>query len=300
MIVKYDSLNRFEKPKLTLCNPGAKYENGYLTRVLGTYSDYDSEEIVFNFNSTSDLNFRLHKVEHDDEETNNHARFLYNATQNRRLIFVENIGFFVISDTNEGYDVQSGNYIDVTAKSADMEIEQKKVPYIEDGTYRFLTDLPTSEDKGLLNKLVEILPIWTIGEVDQNVASRYRTFEDVAVDANVLSFMLQDMQDAYECIFVFDIVNRVINVYDQNNYVRETNIYLTKEDVINSLNIEASSGDVYTAVSVLGGENVTISSVNPLGNNTIYDFSYYIVGSFTTGMESLILCTSCAYSVFSR
>ena len=109
MIVKYDSLNRFEKPKLTLCNPGAKYENGFLTKVLGTYSDYDSEEIVFNFNSTSDLNFRLHKVEHDDAETNRHARFLYNATQNRRLIFVDDIGFFVISDTNEGYDVQSGD-----------------------------------------------------------------------------------------------------------------------------------------------------------------------------------------------
>lgn len=276
MIVKYDSLNRFEKPKLTLCNPGAKYENGYLTRVLGTLSDYDSEEIVFNFNSTSDLNFRIYKVEHDDAERNAHAAFLYNAIQNRRLIFVEDIGFFVISDTNEGFDGHQ-DYIDVTARSVDDEIEQKKVPYIEDGTYQFYTSLPVPEgDPGLLNKLVEILPIWTIGTVDQSVAERYRTFEDVAVDANILSFMVQNMQDAYECIFVFDIVNRIINVYDQNNYVRLTNIHLTKEDLIDSLNVESSSGDVYTAIDVLGADNITISSVNPLGTNVIYDFSYYI------------------------
>lgn len=28
MLVKYNSLNRMEKPKLTLCSPGSVYNNG--------------------------------------------------------------------------------------------------------------------------------------------------------------------------------------------------------------------------------------------------------------------------------
>lgn len=276
MIVKYDSLNRFEKPKLILCNPGAKYTNGRLTNVLGTLSDYDSEEIVFNFNSTSDLNFRIYKVEHDDPERNAHSAFLYNAIKNKRLIFAENIGFFVIDDINVGYEGLI-DYIDVTAHSAEAEIEQKKVPYIENNTYRFRTGVGSeAQQEGLFDTLVSLLPQWEIGEVDDAVAERYRTFEDVSIDANILSFMLQDMQNAYECIFVFDTINRVINVYDQNNYVHLTNIHLTKDDLIDTLHIEENSGDVYTAVSVLGGENITIGAVNPLGTNTIYDFSYYL------------------------
>lgn len=274
MIVRYDSLDRFEKPKLTLCNPGAKYEGGYLTRVLGTLSDYDSEEIVFNFNSTSDLNFRIYRVEHDEPERDAHARFLYEAVQNKRLIFVDTIGFFVVSEMHKGYDGLL-NYKDVTARSVDSEIEQKKVPYIPNGTYPFHTEVEGVEEPGLLNTLVRVLPLWTIGHIDESVALRWRTFEDISVDENILSFMLQEMQDAYECIFVFDIMNRIVNVYDQNDYVRLTDVHLTKDDLIDTLGVDENAGDVYTAVTVLGGDNITIGAINPTGLNTIYDFSYY-------------------------
>lgn len=276
MIVKYNALDRFEKPKLTLCNPGAKYENGYLTKVLGTLSDYDSEEIVFNFNSTSDLNFRIYKVEHDDVERNAHATFLYNAVKNKRLVFVDNIGFFVISETNTGYEGLT-DFIDVTAHSAETEIEQKKVPYIENGTYPLLSQIVDGvEKKGMLNILVDTLPNWSIGNVSESIANSWRTFEDISLDTNVLSLMLQNMQDAYECIFLFDIIEREINVYDQNDYVHDTGIHLTKDDLINSLHIDENAADVYTAVSVTGNDNITINSINPLGTNTIYNFSHYL------------------------
>ena len=46
--------------------------------------------------------------------------------------------------------------------------------------------------------------------------------------------------------------------------------------IINSLNITENAEDLYTAISVLGDENVTISAINPLGTNVIYDFTYYL------------------------
>jgi len=274
VIVRYDSLSRFEKPIFTLCSPGSVYKNGVLTNMVGIMVDHEAEEIVFNFNSTSELNMRVNRVIRDNDEDNQHTYYMYKSIQNRRLIFAENIGYFMITNVTDGFDGKI-HYKDVTAKSVDAEITQKMLPYIADGTYRFLSD-ETGTNKGLLETIVETLPLWTIGEVDEVVASKWRTFEDVDVSLNCLAFFLENMQDAYECLFVFDCINRVINVYDQANYVKQTDIHITKHDLINSLDITENADDLYTAISVLGNENISIAALNPLGTNVIYNFNYYL------------------------
>lgn len=274
MIVRYSSLNRLEKPKFTLCNPGSIYTNGMLNKVVGMLVDTEAEEIVFNFNATSEFNLRVNRIAREDAEENAHVYSIYKAVQNRRLIFVDDIGYFMITNIEDGFDGHN-HYKDVTAKSVDAEISQKMVPFIENGTYRFSSD-KTGTNKGLLETVVETLPLWTIEHVDDAVAERWRTFEDVDTSINCLAFMLQNMQDAFECIFVFDNITRTISVYDQANYVRQTNIHITKEDLINSLDITENADDLFTAVSVLGDDNVTIAAINPLGTNVIYDFTYYL------------------------
>ena len=266
MKVRFDSLNRFEVPKFYVCNPGCTYNKGVLSSTLGALSDTSDEELVLNFNTTSELNFRLNKIHRDDIEENKYATKLYRAIQNRRLIFVEDVGFFVIRDVTDGYE-DGLHYKDVRAESCEYEISQKALPYIEDGTYQF-------ED--LLEKIVSSLPLWKIDNINLDVAAKWRTFEDVNIDANALSFLLEDMQDAYECIFEFDTINRYINVYDQNYFVEQTNIHITKDDLIESIEINENSDDLYTAISVQGDDNLNISPVNPLGGNVIYNFDYYI------------------------
>lgn len=274
MLVKYSSLNRLEKPKFTLCNPGSVCTNSMLSKVVGMLVDTEAEEIVFNFNATSELNLRVNRIIRDDPEENAHTFAIYKAVQNRRLIFVDDIGYFMITNIEDGFDGYN-HYKDVTAKSVDAEIGMKMVPFIDNNTYRFSSD-KTGTNKGLLETVVETLPLWTIEYVDDAVAERWRTFEDVDTSINCLAFMLQNMQDAYECIFVFNNITRTISVYDQANYVRQTNIHITKEDLINSLDITENADDLFTAVSVIGDDNVTISAINPLGTNVIYDFTYYL------------------------
>ena len=266
MIVRFDSLNRFETPKFYLCSPGSVYKNGIVTGVAGILTDTQDEELVLNFNAVSELNFRLNRVNWEDPEENAFAYRLFRTVQNRRLIFVDDIGFFSIVSVKDGFDGQH-HYKDVQAQSCEVEIQNKKVPYIEDGTYKF-TDL--------LEQIVATVQNWTIGTVDSNVAALYRTFEDVSEDLNCLGFLMESMQDAYECIFVFDCINRTINVYDQNNYVERTSIHITKDDLINSVDITENSDDLYTAITVMGDEDLNIAAVNPLGNGTIYNFDYYI------------------------
>lgn len=275
MLVKYNSLSRTEPPIFTLCNPGSTYTDGYLTNVVGLLTNHEAEEIVFNFNAVSELNFRIYDAPVENLVTKNYCADMYEAIKNRRLIFMDGVGYFVITDIDESY--QDGlRYKDVKAESVDSEIQNKQVPYIENGTYRFLTNSNDVTDIGLFNKIVEVLPLWTIGTVDNSVASRYRTFEDVDVEANCLSFLLDNIQDAYECIILFDNITRTINVYNQSNYVHKTGIYLTKEDVVKSLQIKETSSDLYTAINVEGDNELGISAINPLGGNVLYKFDYYL------------------------
>ena len=272
MIVRFNSLNRTERPVLTLCNPGSTYDNGKLTNVVGILTNHEAEENVFNFNSSSELNFRLNKVTTGDDEADEYMGFLYDAVKNKRLIFIDDIGFFLINNVQEQYD-NLNTFKDVTAKSIDIELQQRNIPFIPDGTYRFLDGDGKS---GILNMIVDTLPYWTIGTVDSSVASKYRTFEDVDTSLNCLGFMIDNLQDAYECIILFDTINRTINVYDQNNYIHQTDIHISKKDIINMSKVSESSDDLYTAITVSGDSDVLISAVNPLGTNTLYNFSYYL------------------------
>ena len=104
MIVRYSSLNRLETPKFTLCNPGSVCANGVLSKVVGMLVDTEAEEIVFNFNATSELNLRINRIIRDDPEENAYTFAIYKAVQNRRLIVVDDIGYFVITNIEDGFD----------------------------------------------------------------------------------------------------------------------------------------------------------------------------------------------------
>jgi hypothetical protein len=266
MIVHFDSLNRFEAPKIYLCSPGSKIVDGAIAGVAGILTDTQDEELILNFNAISEFNFRLNYVKRDNAADTAFVYNLYRTTQNRRMIYLDDIGFFVITSIKDGYE-DGQQYKDVCAQSCEVEIQNKNIPMIEDGTYQF---------RPLLEQIVRTIPGWTIGNIDGNVEALYRTFEDVSEDLNCLGFMMDNMQDAYECIFTFDCINRRIHVYDQNNYVEETSIHLTKEDLINSLEISENSDNLYTAIRVTGDEELNIAAVNPLGTSTIYNFDHYI------------------------
>lgn len=272
MIMKFNSLNRYETPSLTLCNPSSVYNDGCLTMAIGILANTEAEEILFNFNAMSELNLRVNRVTYDDPNDNLHSYNLYTAIQNRRLIFVEGIGYFMITEVSDE-SCDGVQYKDIHATSIECEIQLKTIPYIEDGTYRFLS---VGETEGILNRIVSVLPQWKIGYVEESIAKKYRTFSDTDVSLNCLGFLLDNLQDAYECIILFDIKNRLIEVYDQETYVKKTDIHITKNDLINSISITENSSDIYTAINVVGGDNITIAAINPLGTNVIYDFSHYL------------------------
>ena len=67
MIVKFDSMNRYETPLFHLCNPGAKLVNGVLAGRLGILDNTSDEELEINFNTKSTLSFRIYSVQYDSD-----------------------------------------------------------------------------------------------------------------------------------------------------------------------------------------------------------------------------------------
>ena len=268
MVVKFNSLNRYETPDLKLCNPNSKYSDGVISSCVGTLNNVTDVEVIYNFNAESELNFRITDIASDSLDAGElqYLKNMYKGVEERRLIFIYGIGYFVISDVKETVE-ESVRYKDVSAKSAEVELEYKALPYIEDNTYAF---------SDLLETIVAGAPKWLIGHVDSTLTNKYRTFEDVDDSSTILGFLMNDMQEAYECIFEFDAINRLINVYEQSNYVHLTSIHISYDDFVKQIKMTETIDDLYTALSVYGENDLSINAVNPLGTSTIYDFTHYL------------------------
>ena len=256
MIVDFDKFNRFELPVLTLVNPN-RQELGQ----LGSYLDL---QLDLNFNAVSELKF-----EYPEKRENGELSNLYHEIKNKRLIRTEYLGYYLITDCEENYDGITRK-LSVTATSAEIELNYRKINLF-DGTYKFYDALNPSET--LLGKLLETIPNWSIGYVSPELQVKYRTFD--VPDSTLYSFLMSDVESAYECIFEFDTYNRLINAYSPSDIVRPTDIYVSYQNLIKSLSLKEDNSEIYTAMSCYGGGNLSIATVNPLGSATIYNFNYF-------------------------
>lgn len=277
MVVKFDKFNNVEDPQLILCSPGSKYDSGDISQAFGELMNVSDVEMQLNFNSTSSLDFRLYDVPDEDGEK---LHELFEKTEERMYIYVPDVGYFTIKECPRTSELGIV-YKDISAVSCDTEFSNHLIPYIE-GTYPLITD---NDKEGVVNILLKSTPQWSLGEVDDDLSSVYRSFFDLD-DINMYDFFVDKIQKAYECIVVFDIINRTVNIYSRENYVKPTNIYISEDDFVKKIKQQSSADDLYTAVRVVGdgkdgndGQkdiDVGIVRVNPVGGNIVYNFDHYL------------------------
>lgn len=259
MLAQYDSFGNFETPQITLCNPDG--------RALGILSNLSDRRMNIRFNDLSDLSFTIRRG----------AKACrcpaYEQVEPFRYLLLEGIGYFVITDVSESEE-ENDAYKTVEASSCEYELNNVQLDYYE-GVYGFYNAAPQDEKGSLMTRIMEKLPSWRLDtrSMPGSVASRFRTFD--TTDQTVYSFLMTELEEAYECIFEFDILERVIRVFDRYSYDNRTDICLSTEDVLRGLTLRTKSDEIKTALCVKGGNGLDILSVNPLGANMIYDFSYY-------------------------
>lgn len=268
MIVSFDYFNKVQKPRLFIENP-----NG---TTLSVVSNFDELKTEFTFNAVSSPSLKVYKYI-DGVETD-----CYKYICLYRYIYIENIGHFVITGVDEvinGFDT----YRTVSLTSCEMELNNRSVVILE-GVYPLYDESGTVDD--IMSEILSLFPTWSLGHVDIGAAITYRSFEKV--ESGCYEFMANTLQELYGVLFDFDIENRVVNIYDKNNLIQSSGIFISKKNVINSIKFKTQSEDIVTAIHVKGSDDrISIEGVNPTGSSTIYVFDYF-KDWMSTGLSSAI------------
>lgn len=203
---------------------------------------------------------------------------VYSYIDELKYVLVPGIGFFSISTidiTSEGTVNEAKS---VNAKSYECLLGQK---YLEEFTINKGTtgsidgvQLINSADKSksLVHLALEKCPEWDIGHVDVGLATMQRSFETDRQD--IYSFLTSDVSEAFECVFIFDSLNKLINIYKEENSGEDTNIHISYNNLLSSVNVNSDIDNIKTCLTLKGDNDLTIREVN-MGYDRIYNFDYY-------------------------
>ena len=255
MIQNFDFFDLPEIPSIVLCNPDKTEIHS-----LGTIFD---RQLSLRYNALSTFSFTA------PSEIEGVTTPYYSSLTYRRLISIENLGYFMITEINEDADGMISTKR-ITAQSLEVEFLDKKVSSLE-GTYKFY-DLILPEPT-LLGKIINLSPGWTIGTVAGSLLNKYRSF-DVS-DSTVYGLLMTEISQAYQCIFEFDTTNKTISAVSADQDATETDIFIGFNNIMETIDIKTITEEQVTALNVFGGGDLDIRTVNPLGTNTIYNFDAF-------------------------
>ena len=265
-LVSFDAFNLYERPVLVLCKPNLEQQY-----VLGNVINLRYSP---RFNALSDLSFTAF------EYINGIKMPYYDYLVNRKIVYVEEFGYFQITKTEEDGNGKK-TYKDISCQSIEVQLITKSLGVFK-GTYRLYNAIDPSGT--LLQEIIEYLPDWSIGNVDAAVAVKYRTFD--INDSTIYQFLMTDVEEAYECVFDFNTADKTISCYDRSTATTNTDIYISYDNVIQNISLEEIYDEMVTSLTVLGAGDLSINQVNPLGNDNIYKFTHYKTTEWMT--QSLI------------
>lgn len=195
---------------------------------------------------------------------------LYRGVTKYMVLDIEDFGLYEITSVQEENDGVA-KFKSVTANSYEISLNSVTLTYKDDTVYKLWDALaPEKSILGIISRATG----WTIKHVDGSLINKYRTMD--IDNSPVYALLMDDISTAFKCYFVFDNTNRDIYCYDRESDPINSGINLSFKNLVNNITISTDSEDIVTALTVTGAEGVGINTVNPLGNNVIYDFSYFM------------------------
>ena len=177
-------------------------------------------------------------------------------------------------------DIDKADYDNYLSKHTDKYQPHEKLYVKSYPNVQFYN--PNKKGLSLLHLVLEKIPDWKIGNVDVNLWRKERKFEVDRTD--VYSFLTQDVTDTFNCVVSWNTLTKTIDFYEEaddglteDNYVAtrwDTDVYISKENLANEINIKVSGDNIKTQLKVYGGEDLSISEVN-IGKNYLLNLDYY-------------------------
>lgn len=254
--LQFDAYNQPESPTLVLKTMGDS--------VIGTLGLYFNLKLNLRYNDVSEISFDLPAFNHDEKTP------FYEQVTGFKVIEIAPFGKFILTNPQASGDgvreIKS-----CKGYSLEYELNHKNI-YIPSGTYNFYS--PRNRKDTLLGMIMDLIPNWQIGEIDTKLLGKYRTFE--SSDNNLYAFMMNTLQQAYHCLFLFDTQDRIVHVKSADSIVTDSPIFLSYDNLIKNVSVTELSDTLVTSLQAFGADPVTIRTVNPMGTNKLYNLDYLI------------------------
>ena len=248
-------------------------------QIIGVVPCKNDDSFDLKYNAVSTLEFIV--PSHIDGVKNE----IYDDINGMMTITAIGIGDFILNNPHETDDGVKKEK-QCKAYSREYELTYKKIT-LPEGTYNFYDPLDMSLEnpsdcKSVMGIVVRrYFPHWTIGDVDEKLIGKYRTFS--VTGKNGYDFLMNTIQKSYNCLFVFDTESRTINVRnaetineENNNSVAVKPVYISLNNLAKQIDIDEDTDNIFTCLDVNGADGVDIRDVNPTGTNKIYNFDYLI------------------------
>lgn len=217
-----------------------------------------------------------------------------NGVQNRgydditigKYIFVDNIGWFRIDTIKKTIDSTSPG-LDVTCYDLSKELTQTYLTSFgsmgtetdaQGGLDRYALYDANDQQHSIAHIFMAKNPGWTFAHIDDDISKNHRSFNNDSVSS--YEFLTGDVSEAFDCVFVFDGNVRTVSAYKPENLGKEIPFVMSFQNLLKEIDIQWKEDDIKTVFHVCGGTDATgtalsIAGINPDGNDTISNFSYF-------------------------
>lgn len=260
MVINFSKLNFRNRPNFIIRNFDGK--------AIGVLGHIIKPEAIIRYRDFSEISFTY------PSHVNGKKLSEYDLLTGMRIIDVEGFGQFILHNPAENDNgVKSSK--SCSGYSLEYEFTNKSIS-LEEGTYNFWN--PFAPDSTILGIILSEMPSWSLGTVSSSLIGKYRTF---SVDGlSIYDFMKSELEKTYECVFDFDTYNRKINVRNKYDTVPTKPVYISTSNLAKEIVVEEDIDDLFTVLDVNGADGVDIRSVNPMGENRIYNLDSYMTEEY--------------------
>lgn len=206
---------------------------------------------------------------------------IFDEIKSDRLITVNDKYCFSIKNIEISEDGEK-IYKELKAYSLEKKLERRTIT-LSEGSYRLNSKNTDTDKSNSIFDLLEQQTNWRLGYIDEKALNetidektdyKYRFFE--TGDKTWSSFLKDEITKLYNVQLFFDSYNKIIDVYDKDNFGEHKGLYLSNDNFIKSVRKSIDGDQIITRLHLTGKDGITITDVNPLGTDYIEDFSYYI------------------------
>lgn len=119
-----------------------------------------------------------------------------------------------------------------------------------------------------LGVIPEYITVTNNGKQEKELATSFqRTF---TIDGqNIYDFLVGDLANEANLVYVFDTYNRRINIYDKYSVGEDTNVFINTRNLASNISIDDNSDSLKNCFRIVGGDDVItnyLSAINLTGN----------------------------------